>query len=76
MNRLALEIAERIRERRLALGLSKSQLSLQAGLSRSYVRKIEEDGVRITVEKLLLISRVLNCTITDLIPPDHEDLLN
>lgn len=76
MNKLALEIAKRIRDRRLAAGWSKSQLSIKAGLSRSYVRKIEDEGVRVTVEKLFLISRALNCNVEDLIPRDQHDLLD
>ncbi len=75
MNQLAREIAQNIQEHREKLGLSSTQLSLQAGFSRSYVNKVEKDGVRITVEKLYMLARVLKCDVSDLLPEDRHDLL-
>lgn len=76
MNRLAKEIANSIQRHREKLGLSSTQLSLKAGFSRSYVNKVEKDGVRITVEKLYMLARVLECDVTDLLPEDRHDLLD
>ncbi|HCG6517293.1 TPA: helix-turn-helix transcriptional regulator [Vibrio parahaemolyticus] len=76
MNQLAKEIAQNIQVHREKLGLSSTQLSLKAGFSRSYVNKVEKDGVRITVEKLYMLARVLECNVSDLLPEDRHGLLD
>ncbi|WP_337161213.1 helix-turn-helix transcriptional regulator [Vibrio alginolyticus] len=75
MNNLAKEISKNIAERRKICGLSSTEASLKAGFSRSYVSKVEKDGVRITVEKLYQLARVLDCNVGDLLPQDRKDLL-
>lgn len=76
MNQLANEIALNIKRHRIQLGLSSAQVSLKAGFSRSYVNKVENDGVRITVEKLYMLARILECNVSDLLPEDRHDLLD
>ncbi|HFI9804504.1 TPA: helix-turn-helix domain-containing protein [Vibrio parahaemolyticus] len=76
MNNLAKEIAQNIIDQRTKIGLSSSEASLKAGFSRGYLGKVERDGVRITVEKLYQLARVLDCEVTDLLPEDHPDLLD
>ncbi|MEZ8627875.1 helix-turn-helix domain-containing protein [Vibrio splendidus] len=76
MNQLANEIALNIKRHRKQLGLSSAQVSLKAGFSRSYVNKVENDGVRITVEKLYMLARILECNVSDLLPEDRHDLLD
>ncbi|MDP2501394.1 transcriptional regulator [Vibrio splendidus] len=76
MNQLAKEIALNIKRHREKLNLSSTQLSLKAGFSRSYMNKVEKDGVRVTVEKLYMIARVLECDVNDLLPEDRLDLLD
>ncbi|MDW3122118.1 MULTISPECIES: helix-turn-helix domain-containing protein [Vibrio] len=75
MNNLAKEISKNIAAQRQRCGLSSTEASLKAGFSRSYLSKVEKDGVRITIEKLYQLARVLDCEVTDLLPVDRPDLL-
>ncbi|MFH4489614.1 helix-turn-helix transcriptional regulator [Vibrio diabolicus] len=75
MNNLAKEIAQNIIDKRTKIGLSSSDASIKAGFSRGYLGKVERGGVRITVEKLYQLARVLDCEVTDLLPVDRPDLL-
>jgi transcriptional regulator with XRE-family HTH domain len=76
MNKLSREISDNIAKHRSKLGLTSIEVSLMAGFSRSYLSKVEKEGVRITVEKLYLLARVLQCDITELLPQDRTDLLD
>ncbi|EGQ8192774.1 helix-turn-helix domain-containing protein [Vibrio parahaemolyticus] len=76
MNNLAKEISKNIAAQRQRCGLSSTEASLKAGFSRSYLSKVEKDCVRITVEKLYQLARVLDCEVTDLLPKDRSDLLD
>jgi transcriptional regulator with XRE-family HTH domain len=76
MNKLSREISDNIAKHRNKLGLTSIEASLMAGFSRSYLSKVEKEGVRITVEKLYLLARVLECDVTDLLPKDRLDLLD
>lgn len=51
-NRLAEGLSEVIRERRLELGLSQSELSSKAGLHRTYISEVERGTQNLTIETL------------------------
>ena len=66
---MKLDIGARIKELREARGLSTNKLSNMAGLSQSYVRKLEKGESRPTVESLELLCHALGITFEDFIPP-------
>lgn len=62
---VSINIAERIRRLREEKGLSTNKLSTDAGLSQSYVRKLENGECNPTVESLSLICDALGTNIVD-----------
>lgn len=61
------DIGARIKELRNARGLSTNKLSNMAGLSQSYVRKLEKGESRPTVESLELLCHALGITFEDFV---------
>lgn len=56
-------VGDRIRERRLALGLSQTELAKRIGNSnRCSISRDERDGETITTRRLSLYAKALNCT--------------
>ena len=64
---MKLDIGARIKELREARGLSTNKLSNMAGLSQSYVRKLEKGESKPTVESLELLCHALGITFEDFI---------
>ena len=61
------DISARIRELRIEKGLSTNKLSTLAGLSQSYVRKLESGENKPTVESLDLLCQALGITFEDFV---------
>ena len=58
-----MEIGDRIRAKREALGMSQEELATKIGYkSRSSINKIEKDGRGLPQSKILLIARALETT--------------
>lgn len=68
MQALAKDLGERIREKRLSVGLSQDALAFACGIDRSYMGRVERGEVNITVEKLYRIAAQLRCQPHSLIP--------
>ncbi|MBX3149466.1 response regulator [Candidatus Obscuribacterales bacterium] len=62
-NRLAEGLSEVIRERRLELGLSQSELSNQAGLHRTYISEVERGTQNLTIETLGKLADALGTSV-------------
>lgn len=60
-------LADEIRKRREANGLSQEGLAEQCGLHRTYIGAIERSERNVTVGTLIKISNALDCDITDLL---------
>ena len=65
---LAKAIGLRIRKERGEHSLSQDALALACGIDRSYMGRIERGEVNITIEKLYVIARVLECTPHKFLP--------
>ena len=61
------DIGARIKELRVAQSLSTNKLSNLAGLSQSYVRKLEKGECRPTIETVELLCHALGITFEDFI---------
>ncbi|MCF7989015.1 MAG: helix-turn-helix domain-containing protein [Thiohalocapsa sp.] len=60
-------IARRVRALRKARGLSQTELGVRAGISQSYVGKLEQDGgCNMTLETLEAVARALGVTVLEL----------
>lgn len=68
MRDLATKFGERIRQKRIQIGISQDKLALLAEIDRSYVGRIERGEVNITLEKAYQLAEVLNCDIRELLP--------
>jgi len=60
-------LGSRIRERRLALGVSQEKFAQIAGLHRTYIWQIESGKHNIAVTNLLKIARALGTKASDLL---------
>jgi len=68
MTDLSLKIGQLIREKRVEKKLTQEKLSLQCGIDRSYMGRIERGEVNITVEKLYEIALELGIEVQELLP--------
>ncbi len=68
-------ISKRIKELRMEHGLSTNKLSNMAGLSQSYVRKLENGECTPTVESLELLCQALGITFEDFVNYKDKSLL-
>ena len=69
------DISGRIKELRMERGLSTNKLSNMAGLSQSYVRKLEKGENKPTVESLDLLCQALGITLEDFVTYKDKSLL-
>lgn len=69
------DISARIKELRTEKGLSTNKLSNLAGLSQSYVRKLEKGENKPTVESLDLLCQALGITFEDFVSYKDKTLL-
>lgn len=70
MTELSIAIGHLIRNKRKELKITQESLSLQCGIDRSYMGRIERGEVNITVLKLYEIAQVLNVKPLELLPYD------
>ena len=59
---------QNLRAVRESKGFSQEHLAYAAGIDRSYVGKIERGQVNLSIEKLYLLAKTLDCSAKDLIP--------
>ncbi len=68
-------LGQRIRARRLDLGLSQEGLAHAAGLDRSYVGRIERGEQNLTFTALVRLARAMECDVAALtgrLPPTSD----
>lgn len=68
MQALAKDLGEKIREKRVSVGLSQDALAFACGIDRSYMGRVERGEVNITIEKLYRIAIQLRCQPHTLLP--------
>lgn len=68
MSELSIAIGQLIRNKRKEKNITQESLSLQCGIDRSYMGRIERGEVNLTIEKLYEIASVLKISAKDLIP--------
>lgn len=68
MSELSLKIGRLIRNKRKEKNITQESLSLQCGIDRSYMGRIERGEVNLTVEKLYEISSALKVSPQELLP--------
>ena len=67
-------LGKRIRKMRELYDYSQDYVAAALGMSVPGYSRIERDEVRITLDKLLIICRVLNITLSDLTHPNENQL--
>jgi transcriptional regulator with XRE-family HTH domain len=60
-------LAERVRIRRGALGLSQEAVARRAGLNRSYLAQLETGRRNPSLRNLILLAHALECDVGDLV---------
>lgn len=73
-NPMNFDVSKQIKEMRTERGLSTNKLSNMAGLSQSYVRKLEKGETKPTVESLGLLCQALGITLEDLVAYKDKSL--
>lgn len=68
MQALAKDLGQKIRERRVSIGMSQDALAFACGIDRSYMGRIERGEVNLTIEKLYRIAFQLKCQPQTLLP--------
>lgn len=68
MSEVSLKIGQLIRNKRAEMNISQEMLSLQCGIDRSYMGRIERGEVNITIEKLYEIALALKISPKELLP--------
>lgn len=68
MSELSIAIGQLIRSKRSEKNLTQESLSLQCGIDRSYMGRIERGEVNLTVEKIYEIASILEISPKDLLP--------
>lgn len=72
-----MNIGERIRHRRIELGLTQTEFAKKMGLSaKSTVSKLENQGDNLTTDRIRRIAEVLECTPAYLMGWEDEEGLN
>lgn len=71
---MAFDIAARIKQLREERGYSTNKLSTAAGLSQSYVRKLENRESNPTIESLELLCQALEITLIDFLNYENASL--
>ncbi len=66
------EVADKIRERRKALGLTQVQLASAAQLGENTIQRIESGMAQVSTESLFRLARALRTTPNDLAPASYE----
>ena len=61
------KIAENLRQMRAKYKISQEKLAEKSGVSQQHIYKIENEKVKPSVEKLLMIANALGVTVNDLI---------
>ena len=64
------QIGERIRKRRLAIGVSQMRLAEELGLTFQQIQKYEKGVNRVAASTLMRVARALDCKISELLPDD------
>lgn len=59
------KVGNRIKELRIAAGLSQEKLALAAGLDRTYIASVEHGKRNISIVNLEKIVTALNCTFSE-----------
>lgn len=62
-----------LRRRRIAAGLSQTDLAQAAGVSKSQLSDVENGRAGFSPKNLKAIADVLACTVPDLLLPEPED---
>lgn len=68
MSELSIKIGQLIRNKRKEKNITQESLSLQCGIDRSYMGRIERGEVNLTVEKLYEIAFALKVDARELLP--------
>jgi transcriptional regulator with XRE-family HTH domain len=73
--RIAVSVGESVRIVRELQGLSQNQLAQRTGISQATLSAIENDRVRLGVERAKVLARALKCHPAVLVFPGWEDHL-
>ncbi len=69
--RILVIFGQRVREHRLAHGLTQQELANRAGLHRSYIGDVEQGKRNATLKTMDKIAKALEISVVELLPMDH-----
>lgn len=65
-------IGQQLRRIRLMHGLSQVNVAEEAGISFQQLQKYEHGTNRVSASRLMLLAKILKCTVAELFPADGE----
>ncbi|MEZ9235557.1 MULTISPECIES: helix-turn-helix domain-containing protein [unclassified Shewanella] len=68
MDDFAKKLGKNIKMMRVFKDKSQAELSFDSGLNQSYLSRVENGTVNVTVIKLCAIAKALECDLTELLP--------
>lgn len=68
MDDFAKKLGKNIKMMRVYKDQSQAELSFKSGLDQSYLSRVENGTVNVTVIKLCQIAKVLECNVGELVP--------
>ena len=66
-----LAFGRRVRERRLAAGLTQTELGIRAHMRKKFVGEIERGTSNPSLESMALVAGALDCNVSDLLSPGN-----
>jgi transcriptional regulator with XRE-family HTH domain len=63
---------QRLQRRRIQAGFNKTELAAKAGISKSYMGRLESGKSNASPRVLKRLADPLNCQIADLMPPEPD----
>lgn len=71
----AVDLGQRIRTRRAALGMKQSDLAEKSGLSQAYISRLESGGTGERLDDLEKVAQALGCRLSYLVSETAGELL-
>src|SRR5688572_15662257 len=69
---LILGFGRRVREHRLAAGISQTELGNRAHMRKKFIGEIERGTSNPSLESMALVATALDCAVSDLLPAGNE----
>jgi len=71
-NKIAKEFGRKLTVQRKKKNMLQTELGLRCEFSKNYIGMLERAEKNVTLEKVYILAKALDCSVTDLIPTDGD----